>query len=526
MSEINQKSVALAKNIHKKDPEAVIVFTDVFEKNEEKNFELLTQVRDIKAICLKRDITHLNILSKKGNVEIFLIGEDEAENVSQAVKLTTHLNNENTKHNIKIFVFSNKESSAHILDSVQYNNLLKQASETGYGDESFKLRRVNVIKELAWDTISNMKIFETAQKNNHTISVLIAGMGSYGMEFFKTLLWFCQFDGFKLNITVVDKLTDGDDGKKSIESVINHQCPELLKHNMSDEDGEARYSVKILSGVDFSTSAFEEMVLYSGDDAEKLKIAQRIKETDIAIVTLGDDDLNIETAVRIRSIFDRLHGIKAKENISLDDERVQIYSVVYDEQKSGILHGNDSTNEAEYLVNHSDVPYHIHFIGGMSSQFNYKNVYDAEFEKEAYKHHLGWVDVQYKIHQEQNEVDKAEKLEKEYQDPQKLIEEMNKYEKHEYYRQSSMAKELHQQSVRKIFGPLVECLNKQPDKEMQQTCECENCVRRKKSEHMRWNAYTRTIGYSYQDGIRADRAKLHNNLVGWERLSKEDKWKD
>ena len=528
MSELNQKSVVLAKSIREKDRKSVIVFTDVFEQNEEDDYELLTQVRDIKAICLKRDVTHLNIVDKKGDIEFFLISEDDGENVSQAVKITTELNKINKKHNVKVFVFSNKESSAYILDSVRYDNLLAYAGKTGYGESSFKLRRINEIRQLAWNTVPKMKVFEIAQQNHNVISVLIAGMGSYGMEFFKTLVWFCQFEGYKLKLTIVDKLTDGADGERTIKSIINHQCPELLKCNMLNVDGEAYYDIEVLSGIDLTTSGFEELALYSGNDEEKLRLSQRIKETKVAIISLGDDDLNIETAVSFRSLFDRIHAFKAKRDIQLEEEKIKIYSIVYDEQKSGILHCNDAIQESAFLRNHKDVPYHIHFIGDMSSQFNYDNIYDVEIEQKAFEQHISWVTVEENIYNEwkaRGEFDKINENDWNFENAKSdnaMANARDKYEKYEYYRLSSMAKELYKDVVDNSLSFLSKCT----EKEMLQTCLCRNCIRRKKSEHMRWNAYTRCIGYSYNGGLRADRAKLHNNLISWNKLSELDKRKD
>lgn len=98
MSELNDKSIALAKSIYDRQKSVVIVFTDVFEQNEEDDYELLMQARDINAICLKKDISHLDFTNKKGDVEIFLIGNDESENVSKAVRITTEINKKNSKH--------------------------------------------------------------------------------------------------------------------------------------------------------------------------------------------------------------------------------------------------------------------------------------------------------------------------------------------------------------------------------------------------------------------------------------------
>jgi len=102
MSELNVKSVALARSIREEKPKAVLVFTDVFEQNEEGGYELLSEARSLNAICFKKDVSHLDVVSKKGPVEIFLIGENEAENVSQAVRITSYLNRKNTKQNVKI----------------------------------------------------------------------------------------------------------------------------------------------------------------------------------------------------------------------------------------------------------------------------------------------------------------------------------------------------------------------------------------------------------------------------------------
>lgn len=100
-----------------------------------------------------------------------------------------------------------------------------------------------------------------------------------------------------------------------------------------------------------------------------------------------------------------------------------------------------------------------------------------------------------------------------------------KYEQYEYYRLSSIAKELYQREIKRNKTTLLAqtvCL----EDEKKQTCVCKNCIRRKKSEHMRWNAYTRVIGYAYKKDVRADRALLHKNLCAWENLSEREKQKD
>ena len=45
------------------------------------------------------------------------------------------------------------------------------------------------------------------------------------------------------------------------------------------------------------------------------------------------------------------------------------------------------------------------------------------------------------------------------------------------------------------------------------------------SEHMRWNMYMRTIGYRYSE-IRADRAKMHPDLISVDKLNTAERKKD
>jgi hypothetical protein len=87
-----------------------------------------------------------------------------------------------------------------------------------------------------------------------------------------------------------------------------------------------------------------------------------------------------------------------------------------------------------------------------------------------------------------------------------------------------MAKEIYQRGVRanSVLAELTAC-TKGGDK---QTCDCESCGIRKRSEHLRWNAYTASLGFEYKKGVRADRALLHDNLCGWDDLSELDQQKD
>lgn len=526
LSELNECSVALAQDIYgreefKKKP--LIVFTDVFEREEEALYELLLEARKMNAICLKGDVAKLNLASKRGRVEVFLIGEDESENVSQAVKITEALEKKvpaKRAANVKVFAFARGESSGYILDSVKYDKLLDNAQARNYADNTFKLRRVNVIRQLVWNAIPKMGLFERAK--DKTVSVLLVGMGEYGIEFLKALLWYCQVDGYRLELNVIDKMAKDAQNGVRIESVIGRYCPEIIRANPCHRDGFAEYDIRCFSDVDMKTDGFTELL------ADKAT-AERLKKTTTAIIALGDDDSNVEASVYLRTVFDRLLGIRASANTALADEVPGIYSIVYDDRKSGILQGAEIRRGGEnFLRTYNETPFDIHFIGSLSDQYSYEAIYNGALEKTGYAEHVGWAEIRRRLHGEmKNDLHMSEEeIQKIYFDPSSYAisepVEKRKYQRFEYFRLSSIARAMYKEQMDKPrFAEQMQCLrggNKL-------ICDCVNCNRRKKSEHMRWNVYMQTIGYRYGKR-KSDRAKLHYDLVTWDELPEFERYKD
>lgn len=486
-SELNERSIVLAESLikTKKGERPVVVFTDVFEKNEERDYELLLKAHDINSICLKKDISRLKIKGKKSKAEFFFIGESEEENVRQAAAIAIDLDRYGKKQNVKLFVFASGKENGCVIDSLNYDALLDRAMQNGFGEDTFKIRRVDSIRQFVWKAVPNMRLFKSS--DNGVISVMIAGMGSYGIEFFKMLVWYCQAENYKLELNVFDKKSDSTAGQE-ISSILSRQCPELMNKNPSFEDGDSRYDIRCYSGVDFETDQFEKL----------LKVDDRLKRTTAVIVTLGDDNKNIELATYLRTVFDREKHIIADNKIGADSEVPLIYAVVYDSTKSGLV-GKDN---AEFLKNYKDIPYHIDFIGALENQYSYDNVYDCELESKAFAYHAEWAKINYELMQkieksgfaldEKDMITYDGRVMVSQETLDKLLSEKKKYEKYEYYRLSSMSRALYCDHVSKYNTHL------------------------EKMEHCRWNAYMRSNGYVY--GKRSDRALQHNDLITWKEL--------
>ena len=77
------------------------------------------------------------------------------------------------------------------------------------------------------------------------------------------------------------------------ESVFTAACPEIMLLNNNTEPGEAQYSLKFFNDTDVNTHKFNSVV-------------SSLKNTSIVYVSLGNDELNIETAIKVRILVERI----------------------------------------------------------------------------------------------------------------------------------------------------------------------------------------------------------------------------
>lgn len=476
MSVLNDRSKALAKDIMSKNDgvdKKLVVFTGIenFRELDEDNKQF---IKSVHAICLKKDVSDL-VTKNKTHVEYFLIDEDESRNLNKALKI---INNETDEFERCVFVFARSESVGMVLDSVYQ----------GRDVNKFKIRRVDDVHLLTRRTLEKSGIHTHRlhkKKDNDIISLLIVGMGKYGVSFLKNAVWFCQMFGVKVEINVIDKRPENADDNYNVIKEIEHDCPELLKLNDCEEYGEANYSIRFFTGIDCFNSDFDNLF----DHKKNPEGYKRLKRTDMVFVSLGDDDLNINAAVMMRVMFDRLLKVNATSDLSQNDDVPMIYSVVYDSVKTENLNigGKDEQGYDCFLGNQSNIPYNIYFVGCLNDEFTYDKIYEKECEDRAIVYHTEWV----------NACDDADKLRKK---------EEIKYELKEYYRISSITKSVHKEAIKDVVADFT-------------------LEQRRVTEHMRWNAYMRSRGYIYGPK-KIERAKIHQNLVAYDLLSDSDKLKD
>lgn len=496
MSELNNMSITLARSIidepDKKDeqgralPKKTVVFAGV---DDDADGELISEAREMNAIVLKRAATDLALTDLK-NSEIFLIGNDENENITQAAAITTRLNerepHRKTRRKTRIFAFSHSGASGRVIDSLEYKNLPKVrmpennadcnrwVEKCEYPPPDFRLRRVDIVRLFVWNEVAKMGFSE----HEDDLSILIAGFGTYGLEFFKTMSWFCQLYGRRLEINIVDRAPD-------VGAVLNRHCPMITR---LDGRLNCDYSVRCISDIDFGTNSFSELLNYSGDDADRREISERLRRTTHMIIALGDDNADIEAALYLRGLFDRIHMPKGDPFDSAEEKdyinKPWIYAVLYDDH----LSSDDIINMK--LSDYKNVSYSINFIGGLSAKYSYKTVCNEELEKLASRMHLGW-----------NNIETGKKT------FENIASGANRYEELEYYRLSSMAKAMY----------IIKCKDR-----LDRLPQVDDIISR--NEHDRWTLYMCTEGYVF--GKRADRSKVHPCITIYDKVPDEYKEKD
>ena len=430
-SELNEKSLALASSIIKQPGRKIFVFTDVFEKEEDESYELVERARELGAICFKKDIVTINfgMHTKRTPLHFFTIGEDQAENISQALKLIELYRQ---RENTNLYVISDQAESELLLANTDCGKI--------------KVRRINEVQSLIYRNLfeNGLRIFEHAEDG--VISAVVVGLGNHGTEMTRALAWFCQMDGYVPYIR-------GYDLNQNAEQKFRALCPELMeKSGNFEDDGEAMYDLKIFGRVDAETEAF-------------LQSMRELERVTYVLVALGNDELNIRVALRLRSLFERM------------GRNPMIQTIVYNSEKCAALKG---------VKNYSGQDYNIDFVGDLRSTYSYEVVLDSDLEAEALARHMKWGEEE-------------------------------AFWKYEYNYRSSVASALHRHMKRACKMPGVEL----PPAERSE----KDLWALRRMEHRRWNAYMRAEGYVYAP-VRNNLAKTHHCLVTFDLLSDKDKAKD
>ncbi len=479
LSELNERSLALAKNIlsekdekevtdkagktKKKKRRRVVIFTDVFDDGE-RTHELIFTARQMGAICVKRDITDIGLKYARRNCirKVYLIGDNQDENVEQALKLISRhvkdsLPREDGKggrsrmpkfneNNLQFYVFSVTAESGVLLDSAPKGNI--------------KVRHINDNRNLALVEMCENSIFSTAIEDGDVkrIKVAIVGTGGYGTELLKVICCLGQMPGYTVEVHVFDR--------ENAEEQIGGRVPELLNYWAHQKPGDAEFKLAFHSGVEAGSKHFLSEIASLG----------RLSGI---YVTLGDDERNIATSLAVRTILNR----------NAWGAQTPIYAVVYDDTKASLA-------EKDGLKSSDGQSFGIKVIGSLHKCYSTEYIEQTKLEDSARELHLRWAD-------NDDEKQKARAT----------------FANFEYYRRSSMMEAVYRE-LREKLGYIKK------EKETTPEDKAYNDMLRN-YEHRRWNTFMRGEGFICGTKEGKDFvAKTHHLVVPFGDLPEGEQKKD
>ncbi|MBE6631107.1 MAG: hypothetical protein E7623_00235 [Ruminococcaceae bacterium] len=526
-SDLNEKSITLAKSIKDADPGRVIVFTDVFKSNEERSYELIEQAKELDAILFKSDISIANFRthSKKAKLYFFLISDDEEENVNQLMLLSakprkgdshtyTKKGYDYPADDIRIYLFSSKSI---------YDNLAGLVKT-----EYVKIRKVNDVQALIYRLIDEKggDLFDSASETERLItdpvtgkeikekliSAVIVGLGMQGREMLRAISWAAQMFPYRLEITAFDRKSESKDQMDAQypemmlkKDQIGKSYGDIVKtcHNGDfSTEGEAHYSIDIIPDTDVTGSDFENKIL-------------ALKDVTYIMVALGNDDLNIQIATKLRILFRRI------------GKYPKIHTIVYSPDKFKLF---------EKGYENPALKYDIVFCGDIKTNFSEECILGSKIEKIALSKHMSYCESELKkrrteeealqseidtAHKEKNkelaEKLKAELKEKGIANKLWLRETEDQFWNNDYNYRSSMASIIHSRLK-------LHCGLHGFEKKPQDRTEAERRLCRI-VEHQRWNAYVRSEGHVFAPA-RDKLAKTHHWLIPFDELPASEQEKD
>ena len=338
-SEVNERSIALASSLNEKYDNIAVIFAGFGEESNEIN---ILRNKKNEVIALKKDVLTLNFKfhSKKENINFFMISEDEEKNINEALEI---IGKYNQRKNTQIYVLSSEPEGELLLNAARPRQI--------------KVKRINNAMLMIYNILQfkGERLFQDAVPNifsEKNILAVVIGLGKYGREMTKSLVWFCQMEGYRLEI-------DTFDIDQSSEDCLICSCPELLdnEHNGKfDDPGEAQYKITFHSQIDVESIAFDNEI-------------RKLKDVTYVFISLGNDEKNIRVSVRMRMLFEQL-GIKPR-----------IHAVVEAADRKKMLEG---------MTNYSGEAYEIEYVGAIDEVYSYNNIINSELEKEALTRHLRW----------------------------------------------------------------------------------------------------------------------------------------
>ena len=378
-SELNDASLALAKNILNERPVGlrarfcgpIVVFTDAYVDNsEERSAERLAEAKQIGAICLRDDLSHI-CLNKWGEKRLILMDADESENLQAYLNVVDAMGKKRAR-GTEIDLFTNSDAYVLLEKSVRKKML-----------EEWRLKEkdlpiffsVHSYRNLILNVLTEIPLYEPLigkQRNADgtvDLTVTIVGMGGIGLEMFRTVYWLGQMLDCNMTVNVLSQETEASfwDKIDSISPEIRHTLTEndpILRYNDGEDGASPVYCRVRYWQCDVETSGFVERFGREGV----------LLQTDYFFISLGSDEKNLTAAERLKMYIGRDHA----ERGSADHGTVIAY-IIYDPILSDALNRERRVR----CVEGDRADLYLYAAGNLRDLYSVNNVFMSPVDRNA-----------------------------------------------------------------------------------------------------------------------------------------------
>ena len=446
-SELNENSLELAKDIYKENKkQGLFVFCGV---NSISDSELKDELKIYGFIYFRKAESEM-ILKPNNFRNYFELSEDQDANLVHTKALIYAYQNKYKNADfskVKIYLFSEQKETSFVLSSIDRKGL--------------PVIIVNRNSFIANDLFFNNPLYKALKEKQNTISYLQIGCGEIGTELVKQVLYLGQLGKtYKLKLTIIDT------NAKSLESSLKLEMPEIFTSN---------YNISFIEA-DVKAESF------------KKALDSYCKDANYVSIVLGDDELNIHTALYLRSYYIR-------KNL-----KVGAYPLIAVRIKNAVKNEVVAQIYKEFTI-----------FGGENLIYS-KRLVNSELEKLAINIH--------QIYLESKKILDEKEILKDY------------YSKDEVYIKSNRANALHIRYKLFMLGYEICKLNNNDNSDIDFSISYEEAKKLAQIEHERWNAFMRTEGWCklpleyFTDKEKKinkiPEAKLHACICSWEELKDVD----
>ena len=286
-SELNRHSLEIASNISTQagDSRKTGIIFCCSDDKDDRNRELEEEARDLKAVFVTGEMTHLRLRNRGRYIAYFFISEDEDKNIDHTLHMIEEMTGDSRwrisggleQRNTALYCYATGAEAEILLDAKE--------------KEELRVVLMDEVRESVYEHLYCHPLYTNLNPRSdggtrEKISLLIAGGGKTGTEFLKAALWCGQMKNFDLEIHLID--IKGNLIRKS----LGVECPELFTER-------AGYHIDIHKGNIFSSMSE--------------KYLDELGEVNYCVAALGDDEANIRAAVWMR----RYYYLKQKRNTPL-----------------------------------------------------------------------------------------------------------------------------------------------------------------------------------------------------------------